>query len=118
MNGKLQKILGWLLFLIGLTIIVGSLYFSYNIFLAKKLPPEIFKIEKENKVVVNVKNKNQFTSEELEEQMRMLVAEELKELIPKETLNTFLNLIAWSVFVGILIFGGSQIALLGIKMQK
>jgi len=119
MDAKIQKFLGWLLFFIGLAIIAWPLYSSYNIFLAKKLPPPVFKIDSNKENQLNTgKNKVPATQQEAEEQMRMLVAEQLKELIPKETVNTLLNLIAWSIFTGILIFAGSQIANLGIKMRK
>jgi len=118
MNGKLQKFLGWFLFFIGLTIIGWTLYSSYNIFLGKKLPAQIFKIENKESQLSASKKKVPPTQEEIEEQIRILVAEQLKELIPKETLNTLLNLIAWSIFAGILIFAGTQIASLGIKIGK
>ena len=119
MNGKLQKFLGWCLLLIGLSTIGWSLYSSYNIFSGKKAPPIIFKIESQELPPASQKKKiSNLTPEELEKQISALISEQLNEIIPKETINHFFNIIAWSIFAGILIFAGGQVASLGIKMQK
>jgi hypothetical protein len=116
MNGKLQNFFGWVLLLAGLATISWVIYSSYNIFTAKTAPVQIFKIEK--KETLSVKGKTPTTPTELQKEMERMISEQLKELIPAETLNTLLNLIAWSIFAGILIFAGAQISGLGIKMIK
>lgn len=109
-----KNLIGWLTFFVGLSIILFSLYSSYNIFTAKKAFPEIFKagealVEKEKPKTKEVN---------LQKEMEKMMKEQLRELIPAETLPKLLNLLAWSMLAGILIFGGSQIAGLGIKLVK
>jgi hypothetical protein len=50
--------------------------------------------------------------------MGEILAEQLKEIFPKESLTKISNLIVWSILAWILIFGGSQISSLGIKLLK
>jgi len=50
--------------------------------------------------------------------MEKMLSEQLKGVIPTDTLPKILNLIVWSMLAGLLIFGGSQIAGLGIKLIK
>ena len=56
--------------------------------------------------------------QQLQQQMDNAISKQLGELLPPETLPKILNLISWSILAGILIFGGGQIASLGIKIIK
>lgn len=117
MNAKVQKFSGWILLVAGLIIIGWSLYSSFNIFTAKTAAPEIFKIEK--KVIeAPTQGKIPTTPAELQKEMEKMISQQLKGLLPVEILPKLLNLISWSIFAGILIFAGSQISSLGIKLMK
>ncbi len=117
MNAKLQKFSGWILLIAGLIIIGWSLYSSFNIFTAKTVAPEIFKIEK--KVIeAPAQGRIPTTPAELQKEMEKMIGEQLKEVLPVEILPKLLNLISWSIFAGILIFAGAQISGLGIKLIK
>lgn len=110
---KSKKIIGWALLTVGLIIIFYSLYSSYNIFTAKAAAPEIFKVvEKEE--VLSQKGEVQ----DPQAQVEKMIEEQLRGMIPVETLPTLLNLISWSIFAAILIFAGAQITSLGIKLIK
>lgn len=114
---KIKKIIGWVLLVSGLIIIFWALYSSYNIFTVKAPVPEIFKIERE--IEIPERDKTTPTSpEELQEEMKKIIQEQIKEIIPPEFLSKLLNLISWSIFAGILIFGGSKISGIGIKLIK
>jgi len=113
---NLKKTIGWITFFVGILIIVFTLYRSYNIFTGKIPPPEIFKIEE--KTTIPSKKRVPTTLEEVQQQIGEILAEEVKEIFPKESTTKILNLIAWSILAGILIFGGSQISSLGIKLLK
>ncbi len=102
--GFIKKIIGWVLLLLGLIIIFYSLYSSYNIFTTKTQAPEIF----------SVAEKEGITTGTIEE----MVQQQLKGVLPTESVIGLLNLIAWSIFAGILIFGGGQVAGLGIRLVK
>lgn len=114
-----KKIAGWLLLVAGLLLIFWTLYSTYNIFTGKKLAPEIFKIEKKEQVLPEKESKGPPTSqEEIENEMKKMIEEQIKEIIPSELLSKLLNLISWSIFAGILIFGGSRVSGIGIRLVK
>ena len=115
MNKAIQNLVGWVLLVTGLMIILWSVFSSYNIFTGKSLSPEIFKMtEKENVLITTPKGK----IPDPETQVQGIIGEQLKGLLPLETLPKFFNLISWSIFAGILILAGSQLAGLGIKLIK
>lgn len=119
------KIIGGLLLLFGIGIILGSLYLSYNIFRAKVLPPEIFALEKPS-LPKGISQSEEISPElskdeiknTLQEQLQGQLQEQLKGLLPTDTIPRLLNLFSWSIFAGIMIFAGTQISSLGIKMIK
>jgi hypothetical protein len=114
MNAK--KIIGWITFLAGIMIILFTLYRSYNIFTGKSPPPELFKPS--GKEIALQKKKAPTSLEELQKQIGEILAEQLREIFPTESITKILNLVSWSILAGILIFGGSQISSLGIKLLK
>ncbi len=107
------KIFGWVLLTAGVLIIVWTLYSSYNIFTAKTSMPEIFEIGEEEGVVTPKGGAGG-----VQTQMEEMVGEQLKGLIPTDTIPKMLNLGVWGMLAGILIFGGAQISNLGIKLIK
>lgn len=113
---KLEKILGWSLLIIGIVIIFASLYFSFNIFTNKNQAPEIFKTEED------LSPKETDVSfppvEDLEKKMEKLVEQQIKNMIPSEFVEKLLNLMSWSIFASILIFAGSRVSGLGIKLMR
>ncbi len=58
------------------------------------------------------------TAEQIQQNMQKAVNEQLSKIFPPGIILKLLNIISWSVFAWILIFGGGKIALLGIKMLK
>ena len=111
---KLKKITGWCLLLAGLLIIFYSLYFSYKIFTGKSEAPVIFKPKELE--FPKIEKSFKIDSHQLEKEIESIIKQQIKELIPAEFLSTLLNLISWSIFSGILIFGGSRISLIGVKL--
>ena len=107
------KIFGLILLAAGLAIIFWSLYSSYNIFTAKTAAPEIFAAQKGAATSPTGKG-----SQNIQDQVQQMIGEQLKGLLPTTSINQLLNLIAWSIFAGILIVGGSQISNIGIRLLK
>jgi len=110
-----NKIVGWLLLFFGLFIIIFTLYQSYNVFTGSASVPEVFK---EKPSALSLSNKAISQNKKLENVGEKIIREQLKEMIPVETIPKFLNFVIYSIMVGIFIFGGSQIATLGIKLIK
>jgi len=116
-NSKI--IVGWITFFLGISIIIFALYSSYNIFTGKAPLPEFFKIEEKTTTSPTTKKGQTPTSlEGMQEQIGQMLGEQLKGLLPEGFLTKILNLVVWSMLAGILIFGGSQISGLGIKLLK
>jgi len=104
-----KKILGLLLLCLGLIVMFYGLYSSFNIFTGKSSAPEIFQTPPEIKSA---------GSQDLQGQMQNIVSEQLRGMLPVGSVATLLNLLSWSVFAGILVFGGAQVSGLGIKLLK
>jgi hypothetical protein len=113
---NVKRTVGWITFFIGILMIIFVIYRSYHIFIGKVPPPEIFKIQEEK--LPSVKKKTTPNSQEIQQEVGEILAEQLKEIFPKESITRLFNLIAWSIFAGVLILGGSQISSLGIKLLK
>jgi len=118
LSNNLAKIFGWFILLLGLVIIIWPLYFSYQIFLGKTETPDIFRLI--SRVQPNYSKNSQLSANpaELQAQIEGMIANQLKELLPSDLINKFFNLAGWMIVAGILIFGGSQISNLGVKMLK
>ena len=142
MDTTSNKIIGCLLLIVGLVVIFWSMYASYNIFTAKKEAPKVFSYNSEgvidldskdenveNAGVINIdkskltdpnylKNLEAEQKAQAESMIKDQISGQLKEIIPEEFILKLLNLSSWSIFVFILIFAGSKISGLGIKLMK
>lgn len=114
---KIKKIFGWVLLVIGLIIIFGSLYFSFNVFMGRSEAPEIFKLEKANEKTEEV-DLSGFSPEEIQDQMQKVIEEQISNIMPAEFTSKLFNLISWSIFAGILIFAGSRVSSIGIRLMR
>lgn len=112
-----MRILGIVLLIAGLVVIGWALYTSYNIFNGKTVAPEIFKLQAKEIKEPAAKGKIS-TMQDIEGQLNQMVADQVMGLFPSDTVPKLLNLISYSIFVSILIFGGAQIAGLGAKLIK
>lgn len=114
---NLIKIFGWALLGIGVLIIGWTLISSYGIFTGKAVGPEIFKIEAKETPPIT-QGKTPTAPEEIQKEVEKMIGEQLKGILPVDALPKLLNLVVWSVLAFILIFGGSQLSILGIKLIK
>lgn len=114
MDFNFRKIFGWVLLIIGLGIILWSIFTSFNIFTAKIEAPEIFEVSETQKVLITEKEESQ----DIQIMMEELISKQFKNILPSGSIPILLNLIAWSIMASILIFGGTQISGLGIKLIK
>ncbi len=104
---NIKKSIGYCLLLLGIVAIVWSLFSSYSIFIRGESPPNIFELEEDY-----------LGSDSGQTEIEDLIRYQVGELIPVEEIFRLLNLTAWSMFAFILIFGGSKISSLGIKLIK
>jgi len=106
-----KEISGFILLFVGVGIILWSLYSSYNIFTVQTEVPEIFQLSQEGAAIRSGEGG------ELA-QVEALIQQQLQAILPVDSISQLMNLMAWSIFAGILIFGGAQIAGLGVKLLK
>ena len=104
---NVQKILGFALVAGGIGIILYSLYASFTFFTGSATPPEIFSAEVSESQTEGTGNP-----------VSQLLEEQLQGLLPAGVIPRMLNLTVWSIFAGLLMIGGGQIAGLGIKLIK
>jgi hypothetical protein len=115
-KANIKGILGWALLAIGLLIVCWPLYCSYNIFSGKTEAPQVFtdQIQAEKNTGSQAINPQEQAKEETEQ----IIADQIEKIVPSSFIPRIFNLISWSIFVVILIFGGSKISLLGIRLMK
>lgn len=122
MFSKVQKVLGLVLLTAGLAIITWGLYSSFQIFTAKVQPPEIFALPFQGTPAQETSPTksgiNSLLGGLIGVDIEKVVGGEIQKILPADYLPRLLNLLSWSVFSGILFFGGSQMAGLGIKLMK
>ena len=110
-----NKIIGYVLLAAGLLIISGTLFYSYNIFTAKASAPLVFRTSApQNQPAGSATN----AQAQIQLQIEESVTKQLENALPPETFTKILNLLSWSIFAAILIWGGSAIAAVGVKMVR
>jgi len=115
-----KKIIGISLLAVGVLIIFFALYSSYAIFTAKRPAPEVFKTQEgANASLPSASAPAAGLSEkDIQKNIQNMVGEQIKGLLPADFIVKLLNLISWSILATILIWGGSRISGLGIKLLK
>ena len=111
LTAKLPYIFGWVLLVLGVAVIGWTLFSSYNIFTGQSALPEFFEIPEE---IVSQKG----TTQDVQAQVQQMIGEQLQGLLPANSITQLLNLTVWSILAFILIFGGTQVSGLGIKLIK
>ena len=105
------KIAGWLILIAGIAIIGWTLMASYNIFTGEAAVPEFFEMPEETITQTG-------ETQDIQAQVQQMIGEQLKGFLPVDAITNLLNLAVWSMLAFILIFGGGQIANIGIKLIK
>ena len=103
-----NKIVGYILLLVGILLIVMPLWQTYNIFTGKSLPTQIF--VKPPSLIVN-QNVNALD-------IQGQIQNALIKVIPVDFIDNSLNLACWLLLMWILIYAGGKIAEIGVKLLK
>lgn len=111
----MQKILGFFLLAAGIAIILYSLFSSYLIFTGTNDAPELFLTTQEETVDSSF---SVGSLEDLQNQIPNLIGQQLEGLLPPGSIPQMLNFALWSIFASLLLFGGSLIAGIGVKLVK
>ena len=114
----ITKSFGFALLFIGITIILYALLSSYNIFTAKSPVPEIFPVPEITIEDSSSPIKTATSIQDIQDQLQETMKEQMGSMLPPDFIPKLLNLISWSIFATILIFGGTHISGIGIKLIK
>ncbi len=107
-----KKIIGWVLLAGGVSIILFSVYSSWQIFMGPGKAPEIFSVSAE----APSQNENQTAESFSAEQLSKTIQDQIKNILPAKYLVDILNYFSWSILAGIMIFAGSQLSSIGSRM--
>ncbi len=113
MSNNLKNIIGGAIFILGFFIVVFTMIFSYNVFKGKVPPFEIFKAEEKSLSIENIPETSNF---QIEEMFQEMIRDQISEFLPAENMMLAFNLGSFSMFAFILIYGGSQISIIGIRI--
>ncbi len=115
----MKKAIGSLLLIIGIGIIMYTLFISYEIVSGERSLPDIFPafLKKEE---ISSQKEISFSKDlkEMEKLQQEMIAEQISKLFPPSYIQRIFNLIAWSIMSAIFIFGGAQLATIGIRLIK
>ena len=113
---NVNKIIGFVLLGVGLAIIFYSLFSSYLIFTGSNEAPAIFAEQEQGDT--KAPSFSAGSLEDLQNQIPDLLGEQLEGFLPAGTFPQMLNLAVWSMFASLLLFGGSLVAGIGVKLLR
>ena len=114
----MKKPIGWILLAGGVLIIVLGLWYSFGIFTAKRPVPVIFETPFLQETSTEEAGVEGDFQTQMQQGMQQTIKEQLGNMLPSDFLPKLFNLIAWSVFMGILVFAAGKIAVLGVSLLK
>lgn len=101
-----NKIIGYILLLVGVLLIVMPLWQTYNIFTGKAVPAQVFSRPITLKVNENVGALD----------VPGQIQNALIKVLPIDLIDNTLNLASWLLLMWVLIYGGGKIAEIGVKL--
>ena len=108
---KLSKLLGIIILFIGLSIIFWGIYQVFEVYSQTINPPSFFK------PISDTKEENlNLPGTDLNSQIRSVIQEQLNKILPRNYITKLLNYITFSILIGIFIFAGYRISIIGVKL--
>lgn len=124
----MKNILGWVLIIVGLVMILGDIFVSYNYFTGKDKFPEIFKEvqvsstkEPASTSGNNTTDAQQKLQNQVSESINNSIQDQVSRMLPSGSISTMLNASLWSIFAFFLLSAGAKLVSLGggfIKAKK
>lgn len=116
MNPK--NIFGWILLVAGLFVVGGAINSSYQYFTAKANFPAVFKISAvaSDGTITSGQKSVTATQTDVQVQLQQATNKAIADMFPADSVSKLLNAISWSMFAAFLVYAGSKIAEIGIKL--
>jgi hypothetical protein len=118
MNISSQKTAGWITVLAGLLFIFLSVYYSWLFFTAKADFPPVFKPEQKTTAAKTALPASSGTMDPaaIQALTQQAMNQAVADAIPADTIAKLLNIASWSMFGFFLVFSGSYVSGIGIKL--
>jgi hypothetical protein len=111
MEFTVRQFLAWVLIVIGLGIVFWDISSSYYYFTAQKEFPKVFT---ENTSSIT----NNSTGTTIEGQIGNVIKDQIKQLIPENTVTQLLNISSWMLFASFLLWAGGKLIGIGNDFLK
>ncbi len=105
-----NKILGYVLLVLGLVIIVWTSWQSYNIFFGKTSAPLVFKTP--------LYSASSSAGSDITSQVQNAVSQQLGQVVSPDSITKIFNLSSWMLLAWIFILAGGTISKIGVKLIK
>lgn len=112
MEFTVRQLLAWVLIVIGLGIVFWDISSSYNYFTAQEKFPQVFA---ENKTA---ETETIGTGTTIQDQIGNVVKEQIKEMLPENTVTQLLNIASWIIFASFLLWAGGKLVGMGSDFLK
>lgn len=112
MEFTVRQFLAWVLIIIGLGIVFWDISSSYYYFTAQKEFPKVFT---ENQ---SVNSSNSGSSTSIEGQIGNVIKDQIKQMIPENTVTQVLNISSWIIFASFLLWAGGKLIGIGNNFLK
>ena len=93
---------------VGVAVMGYGFISSYQIFIGASEPPQLFQTPPPSQL--------QGTGDPIQQGIQRALQQQIGNIIPADNITKIFNLAAWFLFAGLLTFGGSQLAGVGIKL--
>ncbi len=110
----IKQVLGWILIILGLFIVFWDILFSYYFFTAQKEFPQIFTSQQ----TVSVSDANSSQTLSAQDQVGQIIREQMKALIPENSVTQLLNMSSWIIFASFMLWAGGKIVGIGNDFLK
>lgn len=114
MEFTVREILAWVLIIMGLFVVFWDIASSYYYFTAQQDFPSIFV----NNSQASVINSTSVGAGGVQDQIGGAVKDQLKQLIPENTVTQLLNISSWTIFASFLLWAGGRLVGMGSDFLK
>lgn len=112
MEFTVRQLLAWILIVIGLFIFFWDIATSYYYFSAQKEFPKVF-LNAQTTEINNVSSGNA-----IQDQIGNIVKDQIKQMIPENTVTQLLNISSWIMFASFMLWAGGKLVGMGSDFLK
>lgn len=112
MEFTVRQFLAWVLIIIGLGIVFWDISSSYFYFTAQEKFPQVFAES------TTVKTDTGSTGATIQDQVGNVIKDQIRQLVPENTVTQLLNITSWIIFASFLLWAGGKLIGIGNDFLK